>query len=60
MEKPLRILLNEDQYFVMGDNRALSHDSVEFGPVLQSDLLGIVRGIYWPRAHAKTFPRPEA
>jgi len=32
--------LGEDQYFVLGDNRSLSHDSRGFGPVGKDNIIG--------------------
>ena len=42
------ITLEEGQYFVLGDNRAVSHDShsSDVGPV--TDIVGKVRVIFWP------------
>ena len=42
--------LGEDQYFVMGDNRAHSTDSREFGPIALPDIIGKVRFRWWPLA----------
>jgi signal peptidase I len=36
------------EYFLMGDNRAASCDSREFGPVPRRDILGKAAVIYWP------------
>jgi signal peptidase I len=34
--------LDDDQYFVMGDNRVVSEDSRSHGPVRRSDILGTI------------------
>ena len=43
--------LGEDEYFLLGDNRAISHDShsADVGPV--TDIVGKARAIIWPPAH---------
>jgi signal peptidase I len=38
----------EDQYFMMGDNRAQSCDSRVWGPVARENLIGEVFAVYWP------------
>ena len=34
------IILNPDEYFVLGDNRFDSHDSISFGPIKSHDITG--------------------
>jgi signal peptidase I len=42
------VILQSDQYYVMGDNRGNSRDSRRFGPIVQHDLIGEVLVRYWP------------
>ena len=42
-------LLDDNQYFVMGDNRANSDDSRSFGPLERGMILGKAWIRYWPR-----------
>lgn len=46
----IRAVLGEDEYFVLGDNRAESYDSraEDMGCISGEDLLGRVRWILWP------------
>jgi hypothetical protein len=44
--------LEEDQYFLLGDNRGASTDSRDFGPVRAADILGTAVARYWPLARA--------
>ncbi|OIO16892.1 signal peptidase I [Candidatus Kuenenbacteria bacterium CG1_02_38_13] len=52
------IELNEDEYFIMGDNRSASLDSRMFGPIKKSDIVGRawIRG--WPIERMKVFNDP--
>ena len=54
----LKQLLNisripQGYYFVMGDNRRFSKDSRSIGLIEQKQLIGKVRGIYYPFNHLK-------
>ena len=40
--------LGDDEFFLLGDNRAHSTDSRQLGPVGLDDIVGIVRFRYWP------------
>jgi len=41
-------IVKEGQLFVMGDNRVLSVDSKDFGPILYKDVIGKAVFIYFP------------
>ena len=41
-------ILNETDYFVLGDNRTGSNDSRAWGPVPEVNILGKVWSVYWP------------
>lgn len=41
-------LLDESEYFIMGDNRSGSYDSRDFGPVNHSQISGIAIMRLWP------------
>ena len=47
------VALGEDEYLVLGDNRAESYDSrmADMGPVHGEDLLGRARWVLWPLGH---------
>jgi signal peptidase I len=42
------VLLGQDEYYVLGDNRDASQDSRFFGPVRRESLRGRAVAIYWP------------
>lgn len=44
------IRLDEDEFFVMGDNRGGSQDSRHWGPLPADHIIGKVWAIYWPRS----------
>ena len=42
------VMLRHGEYFVLGDNRAGSNDSRNWGPVPEENILGQVWMVYWP------------
>jgi signal peptidase I len=51
--------LADDEYFVLGDARAASTDSRDFGPVSASDIDGIAWLRYWPPDRFGRIHRPK-
>lgn len=50
------VTLQPQQYFVLGDNRPVSHDSRRFGPVDESEFIGRVWVRAWPLSRFGVFP----
>ena len=44
----MEIILNQDEYFLMGDNRQISLDSRIFGPVNKRHFIGKALFIFYP------------
>jgi len=42
------VVLGQDEYFVLGDNRGSSSDSRSFGPIKRNAIKGKVSLVYWP------------
>lgn len=40
--------LNKDEVFVLGDNRNDSFDSIDFGPLNRTQIVGVLTYRYWP------------
>lgn len=53
------VTLKNDEYFVLGDNRAASLDSRYFGPVKRSFIVGRVWLRGWPFDRWKIFQDPQ-
>ena len=52
------LILSDDEYFVLGDNRPNSHDSRIIGPVNDKYIIGKVWFRGWPLDRVNTFNLP--
>jgi len=43
-----KVILDKDEYFVLGDNRAVSIDSRRLGPIPKKDILGKAKLVIFP------------
>jgi signal peptidase I len=50
-----RFVVPEGYIYVMGDNRPLSGDSRDFGPVAEDQIIGKVVCVMWPVSHWRRF-----
>jgi len=55
----IKITLSEDEYFVLGDNRAFSYDSRRFGSLPEDKIIGRVIFRAWPFATLEKFEAPS-
>jgi len=54
----LRVVLGEEEYFVMGDNRSESYDSRSWGPLSRDKIIGVARIRLWPIGQVMAIEAP--
>ena len=53
------IILGDDEYFMMGDNRGHSADSRYWGVLKRRNFIGRAKILFWPFNHFKYFPKRD-
>ncbi len=51
----IKVVVGENEYYVLGDNRAASSDSRTFGPIQKDDVIGKVLLRAWPLGNMEIF-----
>jgi len=59
LSPPITLEMPEDRVFVLGDNRNLSEDSRDYGPVPADNIIGLVTRIVWPLRQARVLAPPD-